>query len=223
MPGSSDTSRRMPAGLWAPSQISSGAVPRTSIRPGMRTASIGAGSTARPERELDRRVGHRPVLVLVCAGDRHLPHSTRLRHEPLPAGLADHDHSARRHDRDLLGRDRLAGLAQELGVLERDVRQHLHPRAGEHVRRVEAAAQAGLDDRPLDARRTRTPRTRRRSAPRTGSRRRRPPRARAAPPPRRPPGSISAPPIRMRSRNDVRCGERYAPVRCPRRSRSASA
>ena len=47
-PGSSDTSRRIPAGLWAPSQISSGAVPRTSIRPGTRTPSIGAGSTARP-------------------------------------------------------------------------------------------------------------------------------------------------------------------------------
>ena len=48
-----------------------------------------------PQRELDRRVRHRPVLILVCPGHRHLPDSTRLRHKPLPTRLADDDDAAR--------------------------------------------------------------------------------------------------------------------------------
>ena len=46
--GSSDTSRCIPAGLWAPSQISSGSRARTSSRPGISRCSIGAGETGRP-------------------------------------------------------------------------------------------------------------------------------------------------------------------------------
>ena len=54
-----------------------------------------------------------------------------------------------RIDRELLGGDRLARVAEHVGVLERDVRQHDDPRV-EHVRRVVPAAEAGLDDGDVD-------------------------------------------------------------------------
>ena len=50
----------------------------------------------------------------------------------------------------LLGEDQLARVAEHLGVLEADRRQHDDRRA-EHVGGVEAAAEAGLDRRRLDA------------------------------------------------------------------------
>ena len=60
--------------------------------------------------------------------------------------------------------------AEHLGVLECDIRQHLHRRA-EDVRRVVASAEAGLDGGDVHAALRRTRRGRQRSAPRTGSRR----------------------------------------------------
>ena len=94
-----------------------------------------------------------------------------------------------------------------------------------------AAAEPGLDDRDLDLARARARRTRRRSAARTGSRARRlaacgrpsrPPPRRAATAAPKASGSRSASPIRIRSANVVRCGDRNAPVRTPCASSSAA-
>ena len=52
-------------------------------------------------------------------------------------------------DRELLGRDLLARLAEHVGVLEPDVREQDDVRA-QDVRRVEAAAEACLDDGGVD-------------------------------------------------------------------------
>ena len=69
-----------------------------------------------------------------------------LRHEVSPFGLAEDDDGARGDDRQLLARDRLTRRTEDLGVLERDVRQQHDPRV-EDVRRVEPSAEPRLDDR----------------------------------------------------------------------------
>ena len=135
--------------------------PRTSIRPGTRTRRIGAGSTGRaaaPARP--RPVRHRPVLILVACRRPRPPDSTRLRHERLPPRLADDNVAAGGDDRELLGRDRLAGVAEQLGVLERDVRQHLHARA-RRARSWRPAGRPGPPRRPPTRRRPRRRRQRR--------------------------------------------------------------
>ena len=65
------------------------------------------------------------------------PRPSRLGRERPPLRLADDEQAALGDDRQLLGGDRLARRAEELRVLERDVREHLDARSGEHVRRVE--------------------------------------------------------------------------------------
>ena len=54
------------------------------------------------------------------------------------------------HDRELLGRDLLARLAEHVRVLEADVREQ-DDAAAEDVRRVEPAAEPRLDDGDVDA------------------------------------------------------------------------
>ena len=49
-------------------------------------------------------------------------------------------------DRELLGRDRLSRRAEDVRVLQRHVRQHDDACRVEHVRRIVAAAEPGLDD-----------------------------------------------------------------------------
>ena len=102
-------------------------------------------------------------------------------------------------------------------MLEPDVRQQDDARV-EHVRRVEATAETGLDRRNLDTasgevgessrrqqlelRRVREPRPRRGRAPTAAS---------------KPAGSVSS-----RSHQPATCGDVYAPVRRPSAARSAA-
>ena len=83
------------------------------------------------------------------------------------AGAADHDPPARHERRErvvrqddyrvvsmdnskLLRRDRLDRVPEHVGVLETDVREQ-HDARAQHVRRVVAAAEPGLDDGDVDA------------------------------------------------------------------------
>ena len=77
------------------------------------------------------------------------PHSSPG-HERRELVVRQHDDGARARDRELLAGDRLAGLAEHLGVLEPDVRQQ-HDARVEDVRRVEPAAEPGFDDGDVDA------------------------------------------------------------------------
>ena len=70
--------------------------------------------------------------------------------EALPLALPEHDDRSRRDDGELLDRDLLARLAEHVGVLERNVREHDDP-GREDVRRVEPSSQPGLDDRDVDS------------------------------------------------------------------------
>jgi len=64
--------------------------------------------------------------------------------------VGQHDDRPRPRDGELLRGDLLAALAEDLGVLERDVRQEDDARV-DHIRRVETAAEARLDHRRLNA------------------------------------------------------------------------
>ena len=72
-----------------------------------------------------------------------------IRHESCPFRLAENNGCARLHDGELLTRDRLARLAEDVGVVERDVRQQDDARV-DHVRRVVASAEARLDNGDVD-------------------------------------------------------------------------
>jgi len=70
--------------------------------------------------------------------------------ESLPVRLAQHDRRAGGDHGQLLGGDRLSRLAQDVGVVERDVGQGNDLRL-EDVGRIQSAAQAGLHHRDLDS------------------------------------------------------------------------
>ena len=120
-------------------------------------------------------------------------------------------------DGELLGCDRLARVAEHLGVLERDVRQH-HDRRVEDVRRVEAAAEAGLDDGGVDLPRGEL-------GERGGRQHLELRRARGVRPharERAPRGRRRAPSTWIRSDQPRTCGEMYAPTRSPSARSSAA-
>ena len=206
------TSQRTPPGLCAPSRISPGralqaagqrhAGERARSTGAPRKASAAATASSRPRRrDEDRARARRPGRAL-------------------PLRLAEDDGAAGADDGELLGGDRLPRLAEDLGVVERDVRQHDDADAVEHVRRVVASAEPRLDRRRLDGRVGEREERRGGRAPRTASRRSAP---RAAG--LRSSGassSASAPFTRTRSDQTRTCGERNAPVRSPRASSSAS-
>ena len=100
---------------------------------------------------------HREVGALVAgrAGlDRRRRHDRRARLGGQLAHLgverAGHERRAAPHDGELLARDVGHRRAEPARVLEPDVGEH-HDRRAEHVGGVVAAAEAGLDDRDLDA------------------------------------------------------------------------
>ena len=121
-----------------------------------RGARAGPGPRTRLGRARDRPARPRKRLG---RGDARARGSSRAttstRAAPAARAAASHSGSPSttiapgRDDRELLGRDRLARLAEHVGVLERDVRQHDDPRV-EDVRRVEPAAEPGLDDGDVD-------------------------------------------------------------------------
>src|SRR5262249_48611059 len=63
----------------------------------------------------------------------------------LPLRVAEHDRTAGLHDRELLRRDLLTGLAEDVHVVERHIREHDYPRA-QDVSRGGPPAEPGLDD-----------------------------------------------------------------------------
>ncbi len=76
-------------------------------------------------------------------------HSSRPWNERGPLGLAEDGDRAGLHDGELLARDRLGGVAEHVGVFQRDVREQDDSRV-DHIRRVVATAQSGFDDRDVD-------------------------------------------------------------------------
>ena len=84
---------------------------------------------------------------LSCAAQNDLvaPHEVDVR------PVREDDGRAGLRDGELLGRDRLEGVAEHVGVLEPDVRQQDDARA-KHVRRVVPAAETRLDHRDVDGR-----------------------------------------------------------------------
>ena len=132
-PGSRSRSQSTASGVCAPSHSSSSE--RHSSRPGSWTsASPSIGAAEERLRRLARAA--RPHLV--------------VGQEVGPLRLAEHDDRARRGDGELLARDRLARLAEDVRVLEPDVRQE-DDRRVDDVRRVEPAAEAGFDRGHVDA------------------------------------------------------------------------
>ena len=133
-----------------------------------------------------------------------------------PLRLAEHDDRARLRDGELLPRDRLARLAEDVRVLEPDVRQE-DDRRVEDVRRVEPAAEAGFDRGRVDALRRELGQRRRRQrlelrrADALGGARTRPT-ARS-----KPSASVSS-----RSSQPDTCGDVYAPTRSPSPRSSAA-
>ncbi len=157
----------MPSALWAPSKIVSGSCATTSNRPGTsvpaaatRTASSSsaprnASAAARGEREVPALEGpggeHRHARV----GGRHHQVRRALGADALGDGQrvgvqvgADDERAAGLHDVGLLLGDRRDRRAEPARVLQRDAREHLDLGADD-VRRVVAAAEAGLDHRDL--------------------------------------------------------------------------
>ena len=113
----------------------------------------------------------------------------------------------------------LDGVSEHVGVLEPDVRQQDDPGA-ENVRRIEPAAETGLDDGDVDVAHRRTRRARPQSRSRTASRRgARPPVARARRPPRSRPPRRSAGSARSSSRRAARSS---CPTESPSERRSCS-
>ena len=116
--------------------------------PGSETSCGGVRVDLGAEERLGGRGREREVAA---AGDD--------RRVPAPFSRASSSHSgspsttvaARLHDRELLGGDRLARVAEDVHVVERDVREHDDARA-QDVRRVVAAAEPGLDDGDVDRR-----------------------------------------------------------------------
>ena len=100
------------------------------------------------KRELDlaveRVADERGRRLARAADDEATP-----RHQPTPLVVRQHDGRSRMRDRELLGGDLVARVAEDVGVLEADVRQQDDGRV-EDVRRVEAAAEPGLDDGGVD-------------------------------------------------------------------------
>ena len=121
-------------------------------------------------------------------------------------------------DGELLGCDLLARLAEHVRVLEPDVREQDDVRA-EHVRRVVAAAEPGLDHRDVDPARRELGERRRADASNwvarccsaSG-------RTRASAASR----SASSPSTVIRSAHERTCGETVAPTESPSASSSAS-
>ena len=231
--GSEAASAAIPGGLWAPSRIVSG-----SLRDDLQAAGD-AERARRPRRRARRRAaaeqrlggggGGGEVAALVagqratrCAarGRRGAPDDRRAglarqRHD-LRRLVAEHERRARPHHGELLARDVGDRRPEPARVLEPDVGEHDDRRA-EHVGRVPAPAEAGLDHRDLDL----VPRqlgergrgqqlelgdalaARQRAVDLRGGRRGALDRG----------GEVaaaetSASPIRIRSAKDVRCGER---------------
>ena len=69
--------------------------------------------------------------------------------ERRPLRLAEDDHRARFRNRELLSGDLLPRAAEDIGVIEADVRQQDDARV-DHVRRVMASAEARLDHGDVD-------------------------------------------------------------------------
>ena len=70
--------------------------------------------------------------------------------------VGEDDDRVGRRDGELLGRDRLERVAEDVRVLEPDVREE-HDARSKDVRRVVAAAEPGLDDGDVDTAHPRTP------------------------------------------------------------------
>ena len=169
--GSASASAWAPAGLWAASRTSGGSPSTTSIRPCRSSPAATSRDPLGVERAEDRlRGGERDgeVAAQVGRSGRQLDHRREVADaDQLGAALgadpprdpldlrgqgADHQGRLVAQHGELLGRDLDLGLAEVLRVLEADRGQHGHPR-GDHVGRVEAAAEPGLDHRDLDPRR----------------------------------------------------------------------
>ena len=131
--------------LCAPSQSSSGCSLRRSSLPGMLSASAAAGSTCSPRYASAAATASAEVRARQHVDARGAERA-RVRR---PLGLAEHDDRAGPDHRELLGRDRLTRRAEDVGVVERDVRQH-DDRRVEHVRRVVAPAEPRLDHGHVD-------------------------------------------------------------------------
>ena len=101
------------------------------------------------KRDLDRRASI-GWPAKASAASRAPPSRTSLsRDEAAPFVVGQHDGRAGLRDRELLARDLLARVAEDVGVLEADVRQQDDARVDD-VRRVEPAAESGLDDGGVD-------------------------------------------------------------------------
>ena len=84
---------------------------------------------------------------LARAADPHVASG----HEVGERVVGKNDDRVRRRDGEFLGCDRLERVAEDLGVVEPDVREE-HDAGSKDVRRVVAAAEPGLDDGNVDAR-----------------------------------------------------------------------
>ena len=109
---------------------------------------VGSVRVDRPAEERLRRSDRQREVAAPGDDDRA---RAVLLGELAPLRLPEHDRAARLDDRELLGRDRLARLAEHVHVVERDARED--DDAGlEDVRRVVPAAESGLDDGDVDLR-----------------------------------------------------------------------
>ncbi len=77
-------------------------------------------------------------------------------HEVGERVVGKNDDRVRRRDGEFLGCDRLERVAEDVGVVEPDVREE-HDAGSKDVRRVVAAAEPGLDDGDVDTLRLQTP------------------------------------------------------------------
>ena len=78
------------------------------------------------DRPAEERLRRRHRDGEVAAAGQYDQLGAALARELLPLRLAEDDGRARLDDRQLLGRDGLTRRAEDVGVLERDVGQHLH-------------------------------------------------------------------------------------------------
>ena len=97
------------------------------------------------ERPAEERFRGGPARVV---GDDDLARFARASPR-LPLRLAEDDCGSGRDDRELLRGDRLPRVAEHIGVIERDVRQH-DDTGAEDVGRVMPPAEARLDDGDVD-------------------------------------------------------------------------
>ena len=168
--GSDSASAATPSALWAPSSSVSGSCATTCRRPGHRDRR---GRRARPRSSVERRPGtprRRRARARSCAAGRRPARRPRRPGRPAPARAARRGArrprcasssasgcrpapttsvAPSRTTAELLARDVAHGRPEPARVLEPDARQHLD-RRGDHVRRVPAAAEPGLDHRHVD-------------------------------------------------------------------------